>query len=176
MTDVVRSRFLSRRRILEMSGLGFGSLALSCLLADETLADGPSRLNDVVPRNGHFQPHAKSVIMLMQPGGPSQMDLFDPKPELFSLAGKVYHEKVEMFQPGSETNMLLAPAFDFERHGECGMDMSVALPHMAGLADELCMIRSMHTGHNNHTEALVMFTSGKIFLGESESTGFRRSS
>ena len=165
MTDFVRSRVLSRRRLLEMSGLGFGSLALSCLLAEETPAAGPPRLNDVVPRKGHFQPRAKSVIMLMQPGGPSQMDLFDPKPALFSLAGKVYHEKVEMFQPGSETNMLLAPAFDFERHGECGMDMSVALPHIAGLADELCMIRSMHTGHNNHTEALVMLTSGKIFPG-----------
>ena len=156
---------ISRRRMLETSGLGFGSLALSCLLGGETTIADATRRIDVSATAGHFPPRARSVIMLMQPGGPSQMDLFDPKPGLLKLAGKVHHEKVEMFQPGSESNKLLAPAFEFARHGECGMDISAALPHMAGLADELCMIRSMQTGHNNHTEALVMFTSGKIFPG-----------
>jgi hypothetical protein len=105
------------------------------------------------------------VILLMQNGGPSQMDLFDPKPELNRLAGKTYGEKVEMFQKGSEANKLLGTPYQFSRRGRCGMDMSEVLPHLGGVADDLCMVRSMHTGHNNHTEALVMITSGKIFPG-----------
>ena len=103
--------------------------------------------------------------MLLQNGGPSQMDLFDPKPALASGTGTVYREKVEMFQPGSEKNQLLSSPWEFTRHGQSGMDFSSALPHTATVADELCMVRSMHSEHNNHTEGLVMITSGKIFPG-----------
>lgn len=162
---------ISRRQMLQKTGMGFGMLAVGALMESQmgrahavgtTQAAGGQSL---APRTGHFPARAKSVIMLVQSGGPSQMDLFDPKPMLTKLAGKVHREKVEMFQPGSEGNTLLDSAFKFRRHGDCGMDFSDALPHMSGLADDLCMIRSMHTGHNNHTEALVMLTSGKIFPG-----------
>lgn len=167
--DAVRDGYssepMSRRRMLATSGMGIGSLALTHLLTSDAAraASGTRRDNRAIA--GHFPQRAKSVIMLMQPGGPSQMDLFDPKPELHKMAGKVYGDKVEMFQPGSEANTLLPAAFKFAKHGVCGMEMSEALPHISGIADELCMIRSMHTGHNNHTEALVMWTSGKIFPG-----------
>ena len=158
---------LSRRQMLQTTGLGFGTLALSGLLnAERLLAESGSRTSfDLQLRPSHFAPRAKSVIMLMQNGGPSQMELFDPKPELNKRAGQVHHDKVEMFQPGSQANVLLGCPFKFEPRGESGMEISEALPHLAELADELCLVRSMHTGHNNHTESLVMLTSGKLFPG-----------
>jgi hypothetical protein len=147
--------------MLRLSGLGMGALALNVLLADarETSAD-PFKV-----RSPHTAPRARSVILLMQNGGPSQMDLFDPKPDLKKFEGKVHGEKVEMFQKGSEANKLLGTPFTFEKRGDCGMEMSEVIPHLGSIADELCMIRSMHTEHNNHTEALVMFNTGKIFPG-----------
>ncbi len=160
---------LSRREMLEMTGLGFGALALGGLLASEGLLAGESsgdeRAFDLRPRPAHFAPRAKSIIMLMQNGGPSQMELFDPKPELNKRVGQVHRDKVEMFQPGSEGNKLLGCPFEFAPRGQCGMEISEVLPHISGVADDLCLVRSMHTGHNNHTESLVMITSGKIFPG-----------
>ena len=93
------------------------------------------------------------------------MDLFDPKPDLKKFEGKTHAEKVEMFQKGSEANKLLGTPFAFHRRGACGMEMSEVIPHLGSVADELCMIRSMHTEHNNHTEALVMMSTGKLFQG-----------
>jgi len=157
---------LSRRDMLQMTGLGFGSLALAGMLTDErSLASETRDRFDLQSRAPHFAPRAKSVIMLMQNGGPSHMELFDPKPELNKRAGQVYRDKVEMFQPGSESNKLLPCPFKFQPRGACGMEISEALPHLSAIADDLCLVRSMHTGHNNHTESLVMITSGKLFPG-----------
>jgi hypothetical protein len=103
--------------------------------------------------------------MLMQNGGPGQMELFDPKPQLARMSGQTFGEKVEMFQKGSEGNKLLASPFRFRPAGQCGMELSEVIPHLAGVADDICLVRSMHTTHNNHTEALVMFNTGKIFPG-----------
>jgi hypothetical protein len=104
-TSELRS-VLSRREMLLGSGMGFASLALSQLLSnDRLLAAGSgdiSRGLDRAPNTPHFPARAKAVIMLMQNGGPSQMELFDPKPALERHAGTVYRDKVEMFQPGSE--------------------------------------------------------------------------
>ncbi len=159
----------SRRAMLQTTGLGFGAMALAGLLeADGLLAAEATTQRssfDLRPRTAHFAAPAKSVIMLMQNGGPSQMELFDPKPELNKRAGQVHRDKVEMFQPGSESNKLLACPFKFEPRGQCGMEISEVLPHLSQVADELCLVRSMHTGHNNHTESLVMITSGKLFPG-----------
>jgi hypothetical protein len=156
---------MSRREMLERSGLGFGSLALQVLLG-ESRAFGrePSSTPDLAPRAGHFAPRAKSVIQLMMNGGPSPMDLFDPKPELTKRHGQPIPGSVETFQKGN-TNTLMASPFRFDRHGECGMGLSEVMPHLGGIADELCLVRSMFTGHNNHTEALVMMQTGKIFPG-----------
>ena len=152
---------LSRRELLQNSGMGFGALALNAMLHRTTSAGSSSN----TPSDAHHAPRAKSVIFLMQSGGASQMDLFDPKPVLQRLGGQTYVDKVEMFQPGSEKNVLLASPWKFKKYGACGMDFSEAIPHTARHADDICMVRSMYTGHNNHTEALVMITSGKIFPG-----------
>lgn len=159
---------LPRRTLLELTGLGFGALALDWLLHEQDArgdATSPQAAADLRPRPTHFPPRAKSVIMLMQNGGPSQMELFDPKPDLDKFAGQVHTTKVEMFQKGSEGNKLLGCPFKFQPRGECGMQLSEVIPHIAGIADELCLVRSMYSEHNNHTEALVMLNTGKVFPG-----------
>jgi hypothetical protein len=154
---------LSRRDMLRTSALGFGGLALSYLLSRE--ARGAEAGHDLRPRPPHVRPQAKAVIMLMQNGGPSQMDLFDPKPELKKREGQVYDERVEMFQKGSEANKLLGTPFKFAPRGQCGMELSEVIPHLSSVADDLCLVRSMYSEHNNHTEALVLMNTGKIFPG-----------
>ena len=158
---------MSRRELLERSGLGFGSLALQVLAGrggrraggERSRAHRSSRRGPVTSRRG-----PKSVIQLMMNGGPSPMDLFDPKPELTKRHGQPIPGSVETFQKGN-TNTLMASPFRFHRHGECGMELSEVMPHLGAIADELCLVRSMFTGHNNHTEALVMMQTGKIFPG-----------
>jgi hypothetical protein len=150
--------------MLESSGLGLGALALAWMSGQETASAAP-RGFDLSAKAPHFEPRATAVIQLVQNGGPSQMDLFDPKPELQRRNGQRYEDKVEILQPGSEANELMASPFQFAKYGESGMDFSELLPHTAGQADRLCMIRSMHTGHNNHAEGLTMLHTGKIFPG-----------
>jgi uncharacterized protein DUF1501 len=149
----------SRRKMLERSCLGFGSVVLADLLK----ADVPI-FNDLKPRPTHFPAKAKAVIQLVQNGGPSQMDLFDPKPELTRRSGQPHPDGVEIHQPNNQ-NILLASQFEFKKYGQCGMDISEALPHTAGIVDDLCFVRSMHTEHNNHLEGLNMLLTCKIFPG-----------
>src|SRR5262245_39424250 len=156
---------MTRRQLLQSTGLGFGALALTYLLAREQEARASDRPLDLRARRGHFAGRARSVILLMQNGGPSQMDLFDPKPELARRHGQVHGERVEMFQRGSEANRLLRSPFRFHRRGRCGMELSEVLPHLGGVADDLTLVRSLVSEHNNHTEALVLFNTGKIFPG-----------
>ena len=148
---------LSRRQLLERTCLGFGTMALADLTRGSTY-------NDLRPRPTHFPAKAKAVIQLVQNGGPSQMDLFDPKPELAKRAGQPLPGGVEIHQPNNVNTLLPCP-FEFKRHGQCGMEISQPLPHIASIADELCFIRSMHTEHNNHLEGLNMLLTCKIFPG-----------
>jgi hypothetical protein len=160
----------SRRDFLQQSALGFGSLALAHLLTRDGLlaanddhreATGARHLK---ARPGHFAAQARSVVFLFQNGGPSQMDLFDPKPELTRHNGEVYAEKVEVLQPGN-SNQLMASPFKFARYGQCGMELSEMLSHLGSVADDLCLVRSMYTDNNNHPQALRSFLTGKIFPG-----------
>ena len=144
---------LSRRTVLRAGALGFGALAIDAFLAH------------AAPRPAAFPPPAKSIIFLTQVGGPSQMDLFDPKPALGKFDGQPHTERVEMFQTGSEAKRVLGSPWRFQPRGQCGMEISDALPHLAGLADDLTLVRSMHGEHNNHGEALVLLSTGKIFMG-----------
>ena len=156
--------YQSRREMLQRAGLGFGSLALAQLFQQD-LVGGGDNVQDLKQRQPHFEPRVKSVILMMQNGGPSQMDLFDPKPELVKRDGQKHTGAIEQFQPGSEGNKLLKMPFPFTKHGTSGMDFASVVPHIASVADEICKIRSMVSGHNNHTEALIMFNTGKLFPG-----------
>ncbi len=157
-------RPLSRREMLRTSGMGFGSLALSYLLNMEALPAAESLIHrvDLRPKQPHFKPQATSVVLLVQNGGPSQMDLLDPKPELARQAGKTF--TAETFQQGNVDKLLASP-LKFKKYGHCGTEMAEILPHLGGVADDFCLLRSMFSEHNNHTEALVLFNTGKIFPG-----------
>jgi hypothetical protein len=152
-----------------MSGLGFGTLALTYLLNRHPLlgagseSTGPLYTN-LQRRPGHFSGSARAVIQLMQNGGPSQIELFDPKPELTKWSGRPHPLGVETFQLNNN-NILLASTFEFKRYGKCGMELSDVIPHMGGVADELCLVRSMYTENNNHPEALTMIQTCKVFPG-----------
>src|SRR5436190_9981532 len=123
---------MTRRDALRTAGLGLGGLALSALLRDEARAET------------HFLAKAKSVILLFQSGGPGQMDLFDRKPELQKRDGQKSPIAIDKFLPGNSDQLVACP-FPFQRRGRCGMELSTLLPHIGALADELCLVRSMHT-------------------------------
>ncbi len=161
---------IGRREFLQQATLGFGTVALACLLEQDrrgavaaSLA-GPGGA-DLRPRPGHFPARAHSVIMLMQAGGPSQIDLFDPKPELSRRHGQEHRGDVEVLQPGSETKKLMASPFRFRPHGECGMELSELIPWIGSVADDICLVRSMFSDNNNHPQATRCLLSGKIFPG-----------
>ncbi len=158
----------SRREFLERSTLGFGSVALACLLqqqrgwATEAVAGLETSLR---PRPGHFPPRATSLIMLMQVGGPSHVDLFDPKPELQKRDAQECPGEVETLQPGSERKKLMASPFKFRPHGQCGTEFSELLPSIGSVADDVCLVRSMYSDNNNHPQATRCLNTGKIFPG-----------
>ncbi|MFO1092824.1 MAG: DUF1501 domain-containing protein [Planctomycetaceae bacterium] len=111
---------VSRRSFLADAALGIGSVALTHLLAqDGALAAGSAQAStaghDLTPRTGHLPARATSVIMLLQNGGPSQMDLFDPKPELTRLNGQSHPGEIIAFQPGSVDKKIMASPFQFQR-------------------------------------------------------------
>jgi hypothetical protein len=161
---------LSRRAFLAQSGIGLGPLALAYLLhgegalAADRAKNSPGG-NDLRPRAGHFPARAKAVILLMQVGGPSQVDLFDPKPELQKRDGQKHPGHVESFQPGSQDNLLMGSPFKFHRHGQCGTEFGELLPHLGGVADHVCLIRSMVSDNNNHPQAMRCINTGKTFPG-----------
>ncbi|MDA0832685.1 MAG: DUF1501 domain-containing protein [Planctomycetota bacterium] len=162
---------INRRNMLGLSGFGLGQIALAQLLGASRAIATERQATSLVPiysnlkpRPTHFPPPATSVIQLIQNGGPSQMDLFDPKPLLTKMAGQPHPDGVEIHQPNN-TNALLPSPLKFSKFGECGMDVSEALPHCSSIVDDLCFVRSMHTEHNNHLEGLNMLLTCKIFPG-----------
>ena len=162
MTDSL----ISRRWLLRDSALGLGTVALAQLMTAGRVSGAPRKARmDLTPRPPALEPRAKAVIQLVQNGGPSQMDLFDPKPELNKRHGQPFHTKADLQGLGSESNLLMASPFEFRKHGRSGMDFSSVLTHTPAIADDICMIRSMVSEHNNHTEALIMLATGKIFRG-----------
>jgi len=161
---------MGRRAFLQQATLGFGTVALACMLEEErrraaAASPGATGGTDLRPRRGHFPARAQSVIMLMQVGGPSQVDLFDPKPELRRRDGQEYYGDVEVLQPGSETKKLMASPFRFRPHGQCGMEVSELLPAIGSVADDVCLVRSMYSDNNNHPQATRCLLGGKIFPG-----------
>ena len=158
-----------RRRFLGQAACGLGAMALADLLSAEGHgAEVDAPVDPLRPKPPHFRPTAKRVIFVFMAGAPSQLDLFDPKPELQRLHGqKVPASFLDNLDDplikGSAT--VMASPRKFKRHGQCGMDFSDYLPHMAGRADDLCMIRSMHTDAANHHPAQLLMNCGTTMLG-----------
>ena len=154
---------LLRRDFLRRSVGGLGALALAQVLADAgARAAAP---NPYAARRPHHRPRAKAVISLVQNGGPSQMDLFDPKPKLGEYHGKPYPGgELEAFFTKEMGNVLASP-FEFRPHGECGMELSELLPQLGTVADELTLVRSMTTESVDHELAVNTINSGKVLDG-----------
>ncbi len=152
----------SRRKFLQTAGIGFGAIAASDLLANLNTADAP-----LAPRDPQFPARAKRVIHLFMNGGPSQMDSFDPKPELTKLDGKLLPESVlnslQRTQRDRAGTVWQSP-FKFSKHGQSGLEVSELYPHVAKHADKLCVIKSMKGEVANHSPGLLLMNCGHSVL------------
>ncbi len=167
---------ISRRSFFERMQCGTYGAALAFLLNKELYggtrsaklpSTGRRRTFDLKPRVPEFEPRAKAVIHLMMQGGPSQVDLFDPKPELQKRAGQsLSREQLANtdLEPDQMGGWLPSP-FHFARHGESGIWLSELMPHLAGEVDRIAVIRSMFTTHPNHEPALYKIQSGRLQPG-----------
>jgi uncharacterized protein (DUF1501 family) len=161
--DVTRRHFLGECR------LAVGKMALGTLLGESigrgalAAAAGVETPNSLAPRKPHFAPRAKRVIHLFMAGAPSQLDLFDQKPMLARLEGKplpasvIGGQRYAFIRPDAA---VLGPRFRFARHGQCGAELSEMLPHLAGVVDDICIIKSVRTDQFNHAPAQIFFNTG----------------
>ncbi len=161
------SQNITRRGLFQQVGAGLYTAALTQLLSRDVFgAESRRAVNDVLPRRPHHEPKAKAVIHLFMNGGPSQMDLFDPKDELTRRHGEGHFEKIagEVEFPDAAGALMKSP-FKFARHGESGMWVSDVMPHFAKQVDKVSMIKSMHTTNLTHEPALYKIHSGSEFIG-----------
>jgi hypothetical protein len=154
---------LSRREVLARLGGGFGALALHSLLAPARGSEGMVLGHDLTPKCPPRPAKAKAVIQLFMHGGPSHVDLLDPKPLLEKHDGKA--PPAEVADDEKLTGNLLKSPYRFGKHGQSGLEFSETLPHLAAHADEIAVIRSMYTEHRNHEQALWMMHTGLTIAG-----------
>ena len=169
---------LTRRHFLGRAGVSIGAVALADLLNNDLLfaqipgasAAGAAATGGL-PGLPHFPPTAKRVIYLFQAGGPSQIDMYDYKPELVKRQGTDLPDSVRGGQrlttmSSGQTAFPIAPSiFPFKQYGKSGAWLSDLLPHHAKVADDLCFIKSMHTEQINHDPALTFFQTGFQLAG-----------
>ena len=165
------AKYITRRWFFRQCSIGLGSIALSSLLrADQGFGARakPGAINPLAPKQPHYRPKAKRVIYLFMGGAPSQLDLFDYKPSLAQYNGKpmpkevVMGQKYAFIKPDAE---IFASEFKFARHGQCGAELSEALPHLATVADDIAIVKSMTTDAFNHAPGQVMMQTGSTQFG-----------
>jgi len=158
----------SRRDFLLRAGAGFGWLALHSLMEQECRAAAPPSRNPMMPRPGHFQAKAKSVIWLFMEGGPSHVDLFDPKPELTRLAGQPLppsFKRPVTAMGRTAHSPLLASKRKFQQYGQSGIWVSDWYPEIATCVDDIAVIRSCHANGLNHVGSVCQMNTGSILAG-----------
>ena len=157
---------VTRRDFLYRAGGGCGGLALTWLMARDAQAT-QTALNPLQAKQPHQEAKAKSVIFMFMVGGPSAVDLFDPKPELTKWHGKplppTFGTPVSQFTKGDTP--LLASTRKFARHGSSGLDFSDLMPHLAGCADDICFLRSCWCTSTIHAPAMYELHSGRTQMG-----------
>jgi hypothetical protein len=165
-TEQYRLLALTRRHLFQRCGVGLGSIALGSLLNNEAAA--AQKAASPAPKLPHFPAKAKRVIFMHMAGGPSQLDLFDPKPKLLELNGQVTPKsftdgkRFAFLKPDSK---LLGCPRAFSQHGKSGAVLSELLPHLGTVADDLCIIRSMATDVFNHGPAKFFMATGASQAG-----------
>jgi hypothetical protein len=167
---------------MHSSAFGLAGVAGALLLQEDgwIYADdkskGPSkpdlepRTFDLLPKQPHHEPKAKAMISMFMIGGPSQIDMFDPKPELTKLDGKDFPGQVKYDNLAQASRQVMGPQWRFAPRGQCGMEMSDLIPNMCEIADEMTLIRSMQTNVNNHLPSMYALNSG-VGVGGSPSLG-----
>ena len=165
----IYSNAIQRRTFLRRSGVGIGTLALESLLHRDGFATGgaPRWTGTIAPR--HLAPRCKRVIFLCMAGGPSHLETFDYRPKLAELDGKPMPESLTKGQQIAQLQgrelKILGPQHPFARHGSSGQEVSSVLPNIAKLADDICIVRSMHTDQINHDPAHTVMNTGSSLPG-----------
>ena len=163
----------TRRDFLHTMGGGFTSLALAGLLEKDgffanqaVAADGATAWQSpLAPKNPHFPAKAKNVIFLFMYGGPSHVDTFDYKPDLYPLDGKTIDVKTFGRGGHKKQGRVVGPKWQFNRHGQCGKDVSTLFPHLAKHVDDIAFIHSMTAESPIHGSAMLMMNSGHLLSG-----------
>lgn len=163
-------RATSRRWFFRDCGVGLGTIALHSLLADRAQAEAttPPLTNPMAPKDGHFKGKAKRVIYLFMAGAPSHLDLFDNKPQLTKFNGTLPPPELLKGYRAAFINpdaTLLGTKFKYSRHGKNGIELSELLPHLAGVVDDITLIKSMQTEAFNHAPAQIMMNTGSQQFG-----------
>lgn len=163
-------RAATRRRFLQQCTTGMGALALSSLLNPKLLGAAPATkaATPSATTGLHFAPKAKNIIYLFQSGGPSHLDLFDPKPELKKRDGQQVPEElvknIRLAQIGKNAKLLASP-YQFARHGKSGVWLSELLPHLRTIVDDVCFVQSFHSEAFNHDPATIFMNTGAQLAG-----------
>ena len=163
----LEDRFLTRRDFLQRCGIGFGALGLTAMLGPQLLgaeageAAGFNVNNPLAPRAPHFPAKAKRVIHIFANGGPSQVDTFDPKPELTKYHGKPIPLELKTER---KTGAAYKSPFAFKKYGQSGIEVSELFPHVAESIDDIAVIRSMHADVPNHEPSLALMNCGDARL------------
>lgn len=151
--------------------MGVGGVALAWLLHQEGLLANPMRPEltprryDLTPKPTHHEPKAKAMISLFMQGGPSHVDLLDPKPVMARYDGQPYPGVIRYDNPAQASAKVLASPWRFRKHGESGIEVSELLPNLAQIIDDITVVRSMHTGVNNHGQSINALNTGRILAG-----------
>jgi hypothetical protein len=160
------ARYIKRRWFFRECGIGLAGIAAGLLARRE--ASGDESPNPLAPRPPHFAGKVKRVIYMFQAGAPSHLELFDHKPELAKRDGQLPPaELLQGYRAAfiNPNSALLGPKFTFGRHGQCGMELSELLPHTAGIADDICLIRSLQTDAVNHAPGQILMNTGSEQFG-----------
>jgi hypothetical protein len=161
-----------RRHFLQQQGMGLAGLALADLLTRDGLLAAPVKPEtiaepsfDLLEKKPHFEPRAKAMISLFMMGGPSQMDLFDPKPMLTKYHGQKFPGDIKYDNLAQASSKCFGSPWKFKRHGQSGIELSELLPNLAEVVDEITLIRSMTSGVSNHAQGLYAMNAGRVTAG-----------
>lgn len=162
----------SRRHFLATQAMGLGGVALTWLLNEQgafAAAEKPDLERptfDVLPKPTQHEPQARAMISFFMQGGPSHMDMFDPKPMLDKWDGKkIPGDDIKYDSPAQTDGSLMKSPWKFAKHGECGMELSELVPCLGEVADDVTLIRSMKSGVNNHVQGIRAMNCGGILPG-----------
>ncbi|MEI8211481.1 MAG: DUF1501 domain-containing protein [Planctomycetota bacterium] len=161
-----RATWLKRRWFLKECGVGLAGIAAAHCLANESTAEPPA--GTLATKQPHFPSKVKRVVYIFQAGAPSQLELYDPKPELTKRNGQLPPTELlagyraAFINPNSA---LLGPKYSFAPKGQCGMELSEILPHIGEITDDICLIRSMQSDAVNHAPAQILMNTGSEQFG-----------